>query len=208
MQTDRPLFDRLLDSVLAQLGLKLESDQASALYQHYALLMQWNRRINLTSITDPEKVVFRHFGESLAAAKVIGAGAGAIVDIGSGAGFPGGPIAVLWPQRRVTLVESAGKKAVFLKEIARIQPNLRVFGGRFEVFQGPAEWATMRGVASQTVGRLDRVAERAAMIGAAASAAEAAEELGLAGVVEHSIPWDPRTVVVVGRLVPRGTKTG
>lgn len=201
MSQDRAQFDRFLASVLSQLAFKLDSDQTNVLYKHYELLFQWNRRMNLTAIRDPEKVVFRHFGESLAVAKLIGPGSGRVVDIGSGAGFPGAPVAVCCPQRHVTLLESAGKKAIFLKEIARIQQNLAVYEGRLDQFQKQLEWATMRGVApSGVVGEIGRVAQMLALIIGATKASEAASQLGLRDVKEHPIPWDSRTVILVGSL--------
>lgn len=201
MAQDRAQFDHLLGSVLAQLSFKLDSGQASILYKHYELLVQWNSRMNLTAIRDPEKVVFRHFGESLAVAKLIGPGVGPVVDIGSGAGFPGVPVAVCWPDREVTLVESTAKKAIFLKEIARQQANLRVFEGRFEEFQGNAEWVTMRGVASSGIeAQIGRVAHRVAWIVSAAKAVESADGLGVGEVVEHPVPWDRRTVILSGEI--------
>jgi len=208
MSLDRAEFDRLLASVLAQLGFQLDSHQADMLYKHYQLLGRWSRRINLTSISDPEKVVFRHFGESLAVAKLIGPGVGRVVDIGAGAGFPGVPVAVCWPHRQVTLVESAGKKAVFLKEIERIQPNLTVYEGRFEQYQGQAEWAIMRAVgASGVETQVRKVAQWLAFIGSAAKAFEVARQFGLAEIEERSVPWDARTVIVSGEIIARARST-
>ena len=194
-------FDRLMSSVLDQLGLRLESGQIDRLYRHYTLLDHWNRHISLTAIRDPEEVVVRHFGESLAVATLIGPGVGAVVDIGSGAGFPGAPIAVCWAGRHVTLVESSGKKGVFLKELVRPEGNLSVFVGRLEEFDGRAEWVTMRGVAAREVaGKVKRVAGKAAVIQSASRSSSAIEDLRMIEVEEHPMPWDPRTTVVVGQV--------
>lgn len=201
MSQERAQFDRFLAAVLAQLAFKLDSDQTNVLYKHYELLFQWNRRMNLTAIRDPEKVVFRHFGESLAVAKLIGPGGGPVVDIGSGAGFPGAPVAACWHQRHVTLLESSGKKAIFLKEIARFRENLVVSEGRLDQFQMKVEWATMRGVAPGGIGgEVGRVAQMLALIIGATKAPEAANQLRLSDVKEHPVPWDSRTVILVGSL--------
>ena len=86
------------------------------------LLLRWNARTNLTAIREPEAIVQRHFGESLFAAKMLAGrlSVGAtLLDFGSGAGFPGLPIQIFLPQLRVTLAESQGKKAAFLREAVR-----------------------------------------------------------------------------------------
>jgi 16S rRNA (guanine527-N7)-methyltransferase len=86
------------------------------------LLLRWNARTNLTAIREPEEIVRRHFGESLFAGRHIAPllpAEATLLDFGSGAGFPGLPIQMLLPQLRVTLAESQGKKASFLREAVR-----------------------------------------------------------------------------------------
>ena len=83
------------------------------------LLLKWNARTNLTAIRDPEEIVRRHFGESLFAARHIAPQTQTLLDFGSGAGFPGLPIALLRPEIAVTLAESQNKKATFLREAVR-----------------------------------------------------------------------------------------
>jgi 16S rRNA (guanine527-N7)-methyltransferase len=82
------------------------------------LLLKWNARTNLTSIRDPEEIVRRHFGESLFTAAHLPA-CRTLLDLGSGAGFPGIPIQLALPQLSVTLAESQNKKAAFLREAVR-----------------------------------------------------------------------------------------
>lgn len=84
------------------------------------LLLKWNARTNLTAIRDPEEIVRRHFGESLFAARHLDPGTPTLLDFGSGAGFPGLPIALLRPDIAVTLAESQNKKATFLREAVRV----------------------------------------------------------------------------------------
>jgi 16S rRNA (guanine527-N7)-methyltransferase len=89
---------------------------------YLALLMKWNGRTNLTAIREPEDIVRRHFGESLFTGMALGSRLpedAEILDFGSGAGFPGLPIQLLQPAWRVTLAESQGKKAAFLREAVR-----------------------------------------------------------------------------------------
>lgn len=82
------------------------------------LILKWNTRINLTAIRDPEQIVLRHFGESLFAGLQIGETI-SLLDLGSGAGFPGIPIQLLRPEVRVTLAEARARKAAFLREAVR-----------------------------------------------------------------------------------------
>ncbi len=83
------------------------------------LLVLWNGRTNLTAVRDPEQLVQRQIGESLYAAQYIPAAAGSLLDFGSGAGFPGIPLQLARPSLSVTLAESQGKKASFLRETIR-----------------------------------------------------------------------------------------
>lgn len=94
-----------------------------ALSLYLDLLSRWNERTNLTAIREPEQIVRRHFGESLFAARVLAKRVGdgsAVLDIGSGAGFPGLPLQLALPHLQVTLAESQGKKSAFLREAARL----------------------------------------------------------------------------------------
>lgn len=200
MAPDQGEFERLLEPLLRVLDLALDPEQIGKLWAHYQVLNRWKARVNLTSIHEMEDIVRRHFGESLAVARVIGEGNGAVVDVGSGAGFPGVPVAVCFPGRDVTLVESVGKKATFLKEATRGIGNVAVFGGRFEDVEGRFEWGCLRAVATGALrGHLKRAVSKVAMIGSAASAEGTSEELGLSRVETYILPWDTRTGVVTGR---------
>jgi 16S rRNA (guanine527-N7)-methyltransferase len=92
------------------------SDQIGA---YIALLLDWNRKISLTAITDPVEIVKFHFGESLFAASAVDILNGRLADVGSGAGFPGIPLAMAIPGVQATLIEANAKKAAFLSEVAR-----------------------------------------------------------------------------------------
>src|SRR3984885_5965211 len=98
------------------------------------LLLKWNARTNLTAIRDPEEIVRRHFGESLFAARHVPSENKTLLDFGSGAGFPGLPIALLHPQIQVTLAESQNKKSTFLREVVRTLTlsNVEVWPNRVE----------------------------------------------------------------------------
>ncbi len=85
------------------------------LAQHWQLVCAWGERLNLTAITDPEVAAWLHYRDALAALAVLPTGP--IVDLGSGAGFPGVPLAMVDPERAVTLVEPRRKRASFLRTV-------------------------------------------------------------------------------------------
>jgi 16S rRNA (guanine527-N7)-methyltransferase len=95
--------------------------------------MKWNARMNLTAARKPEEIVRRHFVESIFAAQQIPKHVKTLLDFGSGAGFPGIPIAICRPKIGVTLAESQGKKAAFLREAVRtLGLKAEVWAGRVE----------------------------------------------------------------------------
>lgn len=100
----------------------LASAQWQQISTYLDLLLKWNARMNLTAVREPEQIVARHFGESIFAAQRLfpdQAATATAADVGSGAGFPGVPMAIVRPGLQVTLIEAHGKKATFLKEVLR-----------------------------------------------------------------------------------------
>ncbi len=124
----------ILGDLLAAAGLRpIDPDIAAKFEVYLALILRWNARINLTAIRDPNEILRRHFVESIACAQALPAGIATLLDFGSGAGFPGIPIALCRPEISVTLAESQSKKAAFLNEVVRgLSLNTRVFAGRAE----------------------------------------------------------------------------
>jgi len=121
-------FRSCLEAAVSDFGLSpLDQDQTSKLEAHYRLMLEWNTRINLTRITAAEEAAHFHYAESLLGSRFIGNGS-RVLDIGSGAGFPGIPLAVIRPDINVTGLESIGKKALFLNEC-----KLRLSLGNFSV---------------------------------------------------------------------------
>lgn len=103
-----------------RLGLHLGEDQVLLFQRYLEELLDWNRRVNLTAIVENREVQAKHFLDSLTVSLVIPrdvAAQGSLIDVGSGGGFPGLPLKILWPGLRVSLVESVGKKAAFLRHI-------------------------------------------------------------------------------------------
>ncbi len=138
-------FEAALCSVLDELALDPSRAQFAALCRHYRLLVHWNRRINLTRVVRPDEAARRHFGESLFLHRALES-VGSLVDVGSGGGFPGLPVAVMRPQALVTLVEATQKKAAFLREAASELSTVSVLDCRIESWEGRADWAVMRAV--------------------------------------------------------------
>jgi 16S rRNA (guanine527-N7)-methyltransferase len=111
----------------------LPSGVAEQFSAYFDLLQRWNSRLNLTAIRNPEEILQRHFLECIFCAQNLPAGINTLLDYGSGAGFPGIPIALCRPEIRVTLAESQGKKASFLREAVRtLGIETAVYSGRVE----------------------------------------------------------------------------
>ena len=148
--------------ILAQqsqrLGLSLTSDQLAQFAEYTELLQAGNRRANLTSITEPEQVQVRHYLDSLTAVLAMPQWPDnlRVVDIGAGAGFPGVPLKIVFPNIRLVLAESTGKKTAFMQELVS---ELALDGvevltvraedlGRTEGYRGQFDVALARGVSS------------------------------------------------------------
>lgn len=138
----------VLRSLLSAAGLTtLQSMQNQQVTDYLALLLRWNTRTNLTALRDPREILARHFVESIACAQALPAGIGTLLDFGSGAGFPGIPIALCRPEIAVTLAESQGKKAAFLQEALRVlRLPARIHAGRAETLRETFDCVTLRAV--------------------------------------------------------------
>jgi 16S rRNA (guanine527-N7)-methyltransferase len=142
-----PLRQRLVDG-LAALPLDLPADRLDRLLAYVALLARWNAAYNLSAVRDPAEMVTRHLLDSLAILpQVRGA---TLADLGAGAGLPGIPLAIADPARAVTLVDSNGKKARFLRAAVRELglANVRVVEDRVENVRGQFDCVTARAFAS------------------------------------------------------------
>lgn len=141
------LQTRLADG-LADMHLELRADTRARLLAYLELLAHWNRAYNLTAVRDPAEMVSRHLLDSLAALPFLHGRT--LADLGSGAGLPGIPLAIARPDLVVTLIESNGKKARFLREAVRALPlpNVTVRETRVQDVAGPFEIVTARAFAS------------------------------------------------------------
>ena len=167
------------------------------------VLLRWNSYTNLTAIRDPAEIVQRHFGESLFAASLLPRD-GSLLDLGSGAGFPGIPIQLLHPELHVTLAESQGKKAAFLREAVRVlQLKTEVWPRRAEDLPSLSRFDT---VALRAVDRMDRAVPLAARLARArlcviAGSADAENIYGYApefAFSAFSIPQATASAVLLG----------
>jgi 16S rRNA (guanine527-N7)-methyltransferase len=161
--SDSPKSER---SVGASEAAGLSPAQLQYISTYINLLLHWNARTNLTAVREPEEIVTRHFGESLFAARHLFPEAKVgtvsqqpdrwppapvphVIDVGSGAGFPGLPIKLWAPHVHLTLIESNQKKATFLREMVRSLKltGADVFAGRASAFAGPkGDVVTLRAV--------------------------------------------------------------
>ena len=142
------MVGRSLDIQLMAAGLQPIDALMKAKFELYLdLILRWNSKMNLTAIRDADGIVSRHFVESIACAQALPAGIATVLDFGSGAGFPGIPIAICRPEMRVTLCESQNKKAAFLREVVRrIELDAHVVAGRAEDIQEQFDCVSLRAV--------------------------------------------------------------
>lgn len=122
-----PIFDEVLERGLTDLALKLDAAARAAIEGHVRLLLAWNEHVNLSGLRTAEQVARGHVLDSLIAVaplRALGAGTPTLLDLGSGGGFPGLPLAVALPARRAALVDSIGKKAAFLEVAAAVARDL------------------------------------------------------------------------------------
>jgi 16S rRNA (guanine527-N7)-methyltransferase len=144
-------FGSRLSAGLGKLGLSLVPGQVEALTALAAELADWNTRVNLTAIRDPAEVVDKHLLDSLAVLPWLRGHT--VADVGSGAGFPGLPLAIADPERRYTLIESTGKKVKFIRHVVErlALPNVEVLQGRAEALKPSPAFDT---VISRALGSL------------------------------------------------------
>lgn len=99
-----------------KIGIKLPDEQLNEFYEYMQLLLEWNEKINLTAITDPEEVIKKHFVDSITIKKYIKE-ENRLIDVGTGAGFPGIPLKIVDKSIKLTLLDSLNKRINFLNEI-------------------------------------------------------------------------------------------
>ena len=153
--------------------------------------------MNLTAVQSPEEIVERHYCEALFLAAHLPPGSASVADIGSGAGFPGFPAAVLRPELTVTLIESHQRKAVFLREASRRLTNVSVVAKRAEEVGVRFDWAVSRAVRYEDIASaLPRLAPKAALL---VGDVDPAELPGYDWSDPIPLPWGRRRYLLLSR---------
>lgn len=199
-------FAELLEKELGR-WLTLSPDQTQRLWEHYEILLRWNERMNLTSIPAGKEMVLRHYCESLffSAHFPVAPGARSVADLGSGAGFPGVPLAIFHPTWPVTLVESNQRKAVFLRESTRGLANISIRAKRAESLTEKFDWLVARGVDPKVVlGNMPRLAPRVGLMLGQDDFSAIQPHSDVAWLEPIRLPWGDRRLCVYGE-VPRET---
>ena len=108
-------FFKELKSKSEQININLENEQIKKFYEYMNLLLEWNEKFNLTAIVEPKEIILKHFIDSLTIEKYINEG-NKIIDVGTGAGFPGIPLSIYKPEIDITLLDSLNKRIIFLQQ--------------------------------------------------------------------------------------------
>lgn len=150
-------FKEIFQKYLSEIDIKLDEEKIIKFYNYMKILLEWNEKINLTAITEPEEVILKHFVDSLTIAKYINQ-QDTLVDVGTGAGFPGIPLKIYRDDIKITLVDSLNKRINFLNEvitslnlknIEAIHSRAEEFG-RNKKYREKFDIATSRAVANLT----------------------------------------------------------
>lgn len=162
--SEEAVIEDILRPGAAALRLSLSEAQIRTFVTYADLLRAWNRRINLTRITNPAEVAVKHFLDSLSLVAVLpdGGMSGPIIDVGSGAGFPGLPLKIVYPELSLTLLETTAKKCRFLTEAVEALglTGVTVVTGRAEeAGQNEAHRAQYAGAVARAVAPLPVLAE-------------------------------------------------
>lgn len=230
---DRKDLKGLLKEGAGRLGIVLDESEIELFLRYLEELKEWNRRINLTSIKDDKGIVIRHFLDSLTLVSMVRPFK-TLLDIGSGAGFPGIPLKIALPSLKVTLLETTGKKVFFMRHVIRTLElkDIEAVHGRAEDAHIQERLGAFDVVTSRAWGGLNRFLEVATpyvkqgglllamkgpkgveelkrLKGSGAIAGFGLESLEFASLQEVKLPFSEVTTVILvfKRIVPRGTPT-
>ena len=203
---------------------ELDEAQTAAFIKYYKMLVIWNRRLNLTRITDPVEVAEKHFADSVLGSSLIPEGA-RVIDVGTGAGFPGIPLNIVRPDITLVMVDSLGKRVNFLNELVKeLGIEAEAIHARAEDAARDArlragfDIALSRAVAPMNVlleltvpfvkvGGESLMYKAASFLEELSSSENALKTLSCAVELhEYSVPWGSRTVVCAKKLRPTDKK--
>ena len=155
-------FAQWMEEECSQIGVTLSEKQMEQFFQYYEMLIQWNEVMNLTAITEMDQVVTKHFVDSMSLVKAVselGSKEIRIMDLGTGAGFPGIPLKIVRPDLKITLVDSLNKRINFLnividelelKNITAVHSRIEDFG-KNKQYREKFDYVTARAVANLAV---------------------------------------------------------
>ena len=149
-----------------KMGINLHKEQVIKFSRYLDLLVQWNQKINLTSLKAPQEIIIKHFLDSISCIKDINKYINiegiSIIDVGAGAGFPGIPIKIAYPSIRLSLLEARKKKTIFLEKVTGEMnfQQVKILNGRAETFGKDADHRERYDIAiSRAVARLNVLSE-------------------------------------------------
>lgn len=144
----------------AQLGISLDENHTRLFAQHAILLMEWNRKLNLTAIVDPTEIAVKHFLDAIAPLKYIPSD-GRLLDIGTGGGFPGIPLKIVRPWQPMTLIDGVRKKVNFVKHVIRelALPSIEACQIRAEIMGQDGNQPKFDVIVCRALSRLSKVVQ-------------------------------------------------
>lgn len=213
-----------LETALHQADFACPPSTIEKMAKFYELLIQWNRRTNLTALTEPDDFINKHILDSLYPARFLGKGT--LVDVGTGAGFPGLPLKLFLPQLQLTLVEASAKKVAFLEHCASaLAVEAEIVHSRAEELGRTSARESYNYAITRAVANLAVVCEYCLPLLAVGgrllalkgpggeeevkSAAAALELLGgkLEEIVHYNLPsGDQRSLILIGKVRPTSEK--
>ena len=155
------IFSEELKNTAKQIEIELTDKQIEKYYNYMNLLLKWNEKINLTAIVEPKEIILKHFVDSLTIAKYVKENDN-MVDVGTGAGFPGIPLKIMNQNKKITLVDSLNKRINFLNEVCKeiSLENIQCIHARAEELASDLEYReNYETVVSRAVARLNVLIE-------------------------------------------------